>query len=118
MKRSTLNLGGAAIVMIASIASTAATASASAGLCGEEIAKLRQSLPRGEDGALAFVGSGTQTIDAQLGHQPTVESVERAKKLARARILAMLAQAEALDLKGDQRGCGETIATMKLLLAP
>jgi hypothetical protein len=115
MKRSALNLVGVAIITIASIA---VMTPASAGSCGGEIAKFRQSLPRGEDGELAFVGSGTQTIDAQLGHQPTVASIERAKQLARIRILAMLSQAEALDLKGDQRGCGKAVATMRLLLAP
>jgi hypothetical protein len=65
-----------------------------------------------------FIGTAPQSIGAQLEHQPTRESVEHAKKQARAQILMVVTQAETLDSEGKQRECWNTLAKAKLLLNP
>jgi hypothetical protein len=115
MTRKVLKCGALGII---AIASTLRLATASAGPCAGEIAEFQSSLPRDKNGEPAFVGTAPQSIDAQLEHQPTRESVERAKKLARAQIVAVLAQAEALDSEGKRNECRNAIAKAKLLLNP
>jgi hypothetical protein len=55
---------------------------------------------------------------AQLEHQPTPASVERAKRHARSEIEAALGQARALDAQGKDEECAAEIAKAKLLLNP
>jgi hypothetical protein len=115
MTRKVLKYGALGIV---AIASTLRIATASAGPCAAEIAEFQSSLPRDKNGQLAFIGTAPQSIDAQLEHQPTRESVERAKKQAHAQIVAVLAQAEALDSEGKRNECWDLIVKAKLLLNP
>jgi hypothetical protein len=91
---------------------------ASAGPCTDEIAKFQNALPRDKNGEPAFVGTAPQSIGAQLEHQPTRVSVERAKKQAQAQIYSVLAQAEASNSEGKQGECKDAIARAKLLLNP
>jgi cyanate permease len=103
---------------IIAIASTLRIAAASAGPCAGEIADFRSSLSRDKNGDLTFVPAAPQTIGAQLAHQPTRQSVERAKKQAQAQLLTVVAQAEALDSEGKQGECRNALAKAKLLLNP
>jgi hypothetical protein len=89
-------------------------ASANAGGCAGEIAGLEQSL-RENPGA---IGTARQSIGAQLEHQPTPASVESAKNNAKAEIVAILAEARALDAQGRQDACAEAVARAKILLNP
>ena len=103
---------------VIAIASTLRIATASAGPCAGEIADFRSSLSRGENGEPTFIGTAPHSIGAQLEHQPTRESVERAKKRAQVRILMVVTQAEALDSEGRQSECRNALAKAKLLLNP
>ena len=103
---------------IIAIAATLNAATASAGPCAGEIAEFQNSLPRGKNGQPEFVGTAPQSIGAQLEHQPTRESVERAKHQAQALIITVLAEAEALDSQGKRSECRDAIARAKLLLNP
>jgi hypothetical protein len=91
---------------------------ASAGPCGEKVAAFRQTLPQNQKGAPLAVGSAPQSVDAQLGHQPTPESIERARQSAQSEVAAVLAQADAFDAAGRQRKCQDALAKAKLLVNP
>jgi hypothetical protein len=103
---------------IVAIALALSIATASAGPCAGEIAEFQNALPRDKNGDPTFVGTAPQSIDAQLEHQPTRVSVERAKKQAQTQILTVLAQAEALDSEGKRGECRDAIARARLLLNP
>jgi hypothetical protein len=103
---------------IITLTSTLCVAIASAGPCTGEIADFRSSLSRDENGEPTFIGTAPQSIAAQLEHQPTRESVERAKKQAQTQILMVVTQAEALDSEGKKSECRNALAKAKLLLNP
>lgn len=100
------------------IALTMHIATAHAGTCTGEVEEFQRALPRDKNGELAFIGTAPQSIAAQLEHQPTRESVERAKRLSRSLILTILAQAEALDLKSRPLECRDALAKAKVLINP
>ena len=103
---------------VIAIGSTLRIATASAGPCAWEIADFRSSLSRDKNGEPTFIGTAPQSIGAQLEHQPTRESVERAKKRAQAQILMVVTQAEAIDSEGKKSECRNALAKAKLLLNP
>jgi hypothetical protein len=113
MKRNIRRLGASGIA----IASMLHVATASAALCAGQIEEFRGSLPHDRNGEPTFVGTARQSI-AQLEHQPTRESVERARRESQAQILAVLAQAEALDLEGKRRECSDAFSKARLMLDP
>jgi hypothetical protein len=90
-------------------------AAAHAGPCSEEIASLQEAA-----GQLVYnphAGpSAPQSIGAQLGRQPTPESVRRAHGEAQSRLAAALAHAEALDAEGKQALCMQAVTDAKRLL--
>jgi hypothetical protein len=103
---------------IIAIASTLRIATASAGPCAGDIMDFRSSLSLDKDGDPTFVGTAPQSIGAQLEHQPTRDSVERAKKQAQAQILTVFMEAEAFDSQGKETECRQALAKAKLLLNP
>lgn len=108
----------ASVALVIVITAILDIAAASAGPCAGEIAELRQSLRQTEKGEPAVIGSAPQSIDAQLEHQPTPASVERAKENAKAQIAAVLAQAESLDAQGKERECQQALLRARLMLNP
>ena len=107
-----------AAALIFAIASASSVLPASAGPCGEEVAAFRQTLPLNQKGAPVVVGTAQQTVGAQLGHQPTPETVARAEQSAQSEVAAVLAQADAFDAAGKQSQCRATLAKAKLLVNP
>ena len=107
--------GAPAIVAIVAILSIGAANAAS---CAQDIEKFQNALPRDENGDPTFVGTARQSIAAQLEHQPTPISVERAKKDAQSQILRTLAEGQALDSQGRPGECREAMARAKILLSP
>lgn len=90
------------------------TASAQAGPCSADIAQLESTIRRPATNPLPEP-AGRQTIGAQLGHQPTPDSVRRAEEQAQAGFEATLARAKALDTEG--RGdCAQALRDAKLML--
>jgi hypothetical protein len=89
-------------------------APAAAGPCADQIAEFEQFLQE-HPGA---VGTAPQSVGAQLEHQPTPASIERARQNAKAEIAAALAQAKTLDAQGKQDECVDELAKAKLLLNP
>jgi hypothetical protein len=87
-------------------------ASAHAGPCTAKIAQfekvVRQSASTPGAGPTA-----SQTIGAQLGHQPTPGSVRRAEGRAQATFESALARARRLDARGNRAGCTSALAEAK-----
>jgi hypothetical protein len=108
----------ASVALVIALAASLGAAPASAGPCAAKVAQLRASLGQAAGGGTAVVGSAPQSIDAQLEHQPTPASVERAEKNAKAEIFAVLAQAESLDAQGRQHACRQALRKARLLLNP
>lgn len=103
---------------IVAIVATLNIGTASAGPCTQEIAKFQNALPRDKNGEPTFVGTAPQSIGAQLEHQPTPISVERAKRESQSQIFKALAQAQALDSQDRPSECRDAIARAKILLNP
>ena len=89
--------------------------SAHAGTCGEEIAQLEALIDESMGKALAKP-TISQSVDAQLHHQPTPESVRRADENARLRFATILAHAKALNTDGKTDECIQSVAEAMRLL--
>jgi hypothetical protein len=89
-------------------------ASASAGPCSADIAQfentVRNSAKNPDAGPM-----GPQTLGAQLGHEPTPESINQAEAQAQTRFEATLAQAKAFDAQGKSAECAQALSDAKLM---
>ena len=87
-------------------------AAAHAGPCSSKIAQfeqaVRQSAGNPNAGPMA-----PQSIDAQLGYQPTPASIKRAAQRAKATFAATLARAKRLDAQGNRAGCTRALAAAR-----
>jgi len=54
-----------------------------------------------------------QSIGAQIDHQPTPASVERAEKRVQAIFAATLARAKRLDAQGNRAGCTRALSAAR-----
>jgi hypothetical protein len=96
-------------------ASASSAASAYAGPCGNEVARL-EALARETNAHRSIGPTAPQSIDAQLHHQPTRQSVEQAQKVAAAKVDAVLKRAKTFDSEGNEAECMKAIGEAKLLL--
>jgi hypothetical protein len=89
-------------------------ASASAGPCTADIAQfentVRHSAKKPDAGPM-----GPQTVGAQLGHEPTPDSIKRAEEQAQTRFETTLARAKTLDAQGKGAECGQALSDAKLM---
>lgn len=85
---------------------------AKAGPCSEDIAQfeaaIRQSAGNPDAGLTA-----PQSVGAQLSHQPTPESLKRARQQLQSKFSAAMARAKRLDAKGDRAGCSRALGVAK-----
>jgi len=95
----------------------ASTVSAFAGPCTADISQLENTVRISTTKPLAGP-TGRQTIAAQLGHQPTQDSVRQAEEQAGARVESVLSRAKALDAQGRADECARAVREAKLLLDP
>jgi len=88
------------------------TGAASAGPCGQEITHFEQAVRQsaGNPNAGPFA---PQTVNAQLGYQPTPASIKRANARAWATFHATLSRAKQYDARGNDVGCTRELATAK-----
>ena len=91
-------------------------APAQASPCSDAVAQLRAEA-RQSAGNPAAGPSARQSIGAQLGHQPTPSSVNRAEQAAQSNFTAMLAHAETLDTEGRHAECMQAVASARRILA-
>jgi hypothetical protein len=97
------------------VAACASTVSALAGPCTADISQLENTARISTTNPLAGP-TGQQTIAAQLGHQPTQDSVRQAEGQARARVESVLSRAKALDAQGRGDECARAVREARLLL--
>jgi hypothetical protein len=83
--------------------------------CGDEIARLEKVLSESKTDP-AIGPTAPQSVDAQLGYQPTPDSVRRADAEARARFAAVLNRAKAFEAEGKSAECLQAVAAAKLEL--
>jgi hypothetical protein len=108
MKRVIILIGSCGLMMVP-------VASAGAGTCGDEIAKLEAILRGGSTNP--YVGpSQQQSVGAQLHHQPTPGSVRRAEAQADRDVAASLERARDLDAAGKEADCLRAVGETKRLL--
>jgi hypothetical protein len=110
MRRSSL-----AVAIFAIFAATTNLAHATA--CSDEIARLRLAARR--FATIPAAGpTAQQSIGAQLGRQPTPDSVKQAEQWAQSRFAFVLVDAETLDAQGKHAECMQAVADAKRMLEP
>jgi hypothetical protein len=90
-------------------------ASAHASPCSDAIAQAKAAASQSTGNAAAGP-TAQQSIGAQLGRQPTPESVQRAEEGAQTRFAAVLGRAQALDAEGKTTECMQAVTDAQLLL--
>jgi hypothetical protein len=106
------------IVALACAALLAGAAAAQAGPCTKQISGLEQrirQLQANPSPSGAGLPSASQTVGAQLHHQPTPGSVENAQSKANADADAALARARKADDAGDAAACAAALDEAKRL---
>jgi hypothetical protein len=82
---------------------------------GDEIARLENTLSQSKNDP-AIGPTAPQSVDAQLGYQPTPDSVKRAEADARGRFATILDRAKAFDAEGKAAECMQAVAAARLEL--
>jgi hypothetical protein len=106
------------IVALAGVVLLLSAATALAGPCTKQIAEVEEQvkqLQANPSPSGAGQPSGSQTVGAQLHHQPTPGSVESAQSKASADAAAALGRARKADAAGDAAGCGAAVDEAKRL---
>jgi hypothetical protein len=88
--------------------------SANAESCSSEIAQFEDVVHHSEDSG-ALGPAAPQSIDAQLGHQPTARSVMQAEKQAQTEFEANLARAKNFAAQGEDAECMQALGVAKLM---
>jgi hypothetical protein len=104
-----------ACAIIALEVASAYMASAHTDTCSNQIAQLEALLSQSTGNPVANP-TVPQSIDAQLHHQPTRDSVRRAEENAKLRFASILARAKTLDADGKMTECIQSLAEAKRLL--
>lgn len=99
---------------IAGIVLVLSGASAGAASCASDIAQF-EDVVRHSENIGAFGPTAPQSIDAQLGRQPTAASVMRAERQAQTEFNATLARAEKLAAQGNAAECMRALREAKLM---
>jgi hypothetical protein len=91
------------------------SASAHINSCADEIAHLEMLVDESMGNPLTKP-TVPQSIDAQLHHQPTQNSLRRAEENAKSRFASLLARARTLNADGKITECIQSVAEAKRLL--
>jgi hypothetical protein len=103
------------VALIAFVTFGLSVTSGHASPCGDEIARLEKVLVESKTDP-AIGPTAPQSVDAQLGYEPTPDSVRRATAEARARFAAVLDRAKASEAQGKIAECMQAVAAAKLEL--
>jgi hypothetical protein len=102
---------GATVSIICACLCLCASA-AQAGPCSEDIAQFEAAIRQSAGNPNAGL-TARQSVGAQLEHQPTPQSVERAQSQLQAKFAAAMARAKLLDSRGDSTGCNRALSRAK-----
>jgi hypothetical protein len=108
MKRHTYAPLIPAIILVLSATATNAAS------CSSEIARFEH-VVRHSGNSQASGPAAPQSIDAQLGHQPTPRSVIEAERQAQAEFEANLARAKKFAARGEDAECMQALGVAKLM---
>ena len=89
-------------------------APANAESCSSEVTQF-EDVVRHSENSQAAGPAAPQSIDAQLGHQPTARSVMRAERQAQTEFAASLARAKKFAARGDDAECMQALGVAKLM---
>src|SRR3977135_1247277 len=104
-------LRGAATPIICAVFCLNITA-ARAGPCSEDIAQLEAAVRRSAGNPNAGL-TAPQSVGAQLGHQPTPESLKRTDERLQPKFSATMARAKRYDAQGERVGCTRALSAAK-----
>jgi hypothetical protein len=85
---------------------------AQAGPCSEDIAQFEAAIRRSAGNPNAGL-TAPQSVGAQLGYQPTPESLQRAKKRLQSKFSATMTRAKRYDAQGNRLGCTRELSVAK-----
>jgi hypothetical protein len=88
-----------------------------AGPCTADISQFEATVHQPTGDPLAGL-TARQSVDAQLGHQPTPESVHNADQRLKSRFAAAMARAKRYDAQGNRSGCTRALDTAKQIYIP
>jgi hypothetical protein len=103
----------AVATLVIGLAGGAAQAASSA-TCSQMIGDVQTYL----DAHPGASGTRKQSKDAQLMHQPTRQSVTKAKMESHDNLVVLLGQARSKHSAGDEAGCRATLADVERMLKP
>jgi hypothetical protein len=90
---------------------------AQAGPCTANIAQFEATIRRsGGDPDTGLIAR--QSVGAQLGHQPTPSSVEKAEDRLQSKFSANMTRAKQLDEQGNRPGCAKALNAAKGMYIP
>jgi hypothetical protein len=89
-------------------------APANAASCSSEIAQF-EDVVRHSENSQASGPTAPQSIDAQLGHQPTARSVMGAERQAQTEFEASLARAKKFAARDDDAECMQALGVARLM---
>jgi hypothetical protein len=104
-----------ATALVVPITLALALTSAHASPCSDEIASLETAINASESSP-ALVPTEPQSLGAQLHHQPTPQSVQRAEAAPSTELNDIIKRAKVLDAEGKTKECMDLVATGKLRL--
>jgi hypothetical protein len=90
---------------------------AKAGPCTAEISQFEATVHQSAGDPFAGL-TAPQSVDAQLGHQPTPESVHNADQRLNSRFFAAMARAKRYDSRGNRSGCARALNAAKKIYIP
>ena len=104
-----------ATALVVPIALALALTSARASPCSDEIASFETAIKTSESTPV-LAPTAPQSVGAQLHHQPTPQSVQRAEAAPSPELNDIITRAKVLDAEGKTKECMELVATGKLRL--
>jgi hypothetical protein len=90
---------------------------AQAGPCTADISQFEATVHQSAGDPFAGL-SARQSVDAQLGHQPTPESVHKADQRLKSRFSAAMARAKRYDARGNRSGCTRALNAARKIYIP
>jgi hypothetical protein len=93
------------------------TGIAQAGPCTADLSQFEATVHRSAGDPLAGL-TARQSVDAQLGHQPTPQSIHQADQHLKSRFSAAMARAKRYDAEGNRSGCTRALNAAKKIYIP
>jgi hypothetical protein len=90
---------------------------AQAGPCTAPISQFEATVRQSPGDPFAGL-TARQSVNAQLGHQPTPESVQDSDQRLKSRFSAAIARAKRYDAMGDRSGCARALNAAKRIYIP